>query len=252
MKKPNLVLIHSFPTNSILLKGFIDFLKDYFNVYWIDLPGFIKNIPPLKDISLDNYAKYVQEKIDDLNLEHYWLGGISLGFLVAENVSTDEKCKGMFAVAPCLNSTDLKIPWHIKMMGNIFINIICLMNVHQRIWESISFKHFLSKIGNPPKRIETMLNTINSRTFFETAKLVFKNKNEFQLQQKPSILMINKNDKTLRAGKIMAKFKKDLDKLLIINHTIEHYPKEITKDHFKKNVKEEHMKQIVNFMHKHN
>lgn len=42
MKKENLVLLHSFPTNSILLSGYIEYLSDYF----IDLPGFTKVVPP--------------------------------------------------------------------------------------------------------------------------------------------------------------------------------------------------------------
>jgi len=51
----NLILVNAFYTNSILLKGLIDYLKKYFNVYFIDLPGFAKDAPPLKEISINLY-----------------------------------------------------------------------------------------------------------------------------------------------------------------------------------------------------
>src|SRR5262245_1413182 len=36
MTKEKLILVHSFPTNSILLSGLTDYLSDYLEVYWID------------------------------------------------------------------------------------------------------------------------------------------------------------------------------------------------------------------------
>lgn len=77
MSKNNLVLVHSFPTNSTLLNGFTEFLEDFFNVYFIDLPGFNIDVSPMKDISFDNYSKFVENKIKQLQLDNYFLGGVS-------------------------------------------------------------------------------------------------------------------------------------------------------------------------------
>src|SRR3989338_8142785 len=64
--KPHLVLVHSFPTNSNILSGLIEFLEQYFTVHFIDLPGFTKQIPPLKKI-LDELKD--TKKIIDIELK---------------------------------------------------------------------------------------------------------------------------------------------------------------------------------------
>lgn len=76
--KQNLVLIHSFPTNSIILKGLNNFLSNYINVYFIDLPGFNNNYDKKFKISFENYANCVQLEIDKLKLNTYWVGGCPL------------------------------------------------------------------------------------------------------------------------------------------------------------------------------
>ena len=110
-KKENLILVHSFPTNSILLKGFIGYIDDYFNVYPIDLPGFRKDIKPLQKITIDSYSKFVEEKVKKLNLDDFLIGGISFGFIVVNNAKIDKKCKGIIAIEPYVNSKSLRMSW---------------------------------------------------------------------------------------------------------------------------------------------
>ena len=74
MTTENLVLVHSFPTNSILLKGLVEFLNDHFNLYFIDLPGFTQKSPPIQQITIDNYSAYVEKYINNLKIDHYILG----------------------------------------------------------------------------------------------------------------------------------------------------------------------------------
>jgi len=85
--KENLVLVNAFLTNSLVLRGLIDYLGKYFRVHFIDLPGFIRDIPPLSEISLENYASYVRRRIDELDLDSYLLGGISFGFAVVSHLA---------------------------------------------------------------------------------------------------------------------------------------------------------------------
>ena len=78
MPKENLIIVHSFPGNSILLSGLIEYLNDYFEVYFINLPGFAKSVPPLTEISFKGYVQFIEEKIRGFGLASYWLAGISL------------------------------------------------------------------------------------------------------------------------------------------------------------------------------
>lgn len=44
--RENLVLLHSFPTNSIIFTDLIRYLNNFFVVHFIDLPGFTRSTPP--------------------------------------------------------------------------------------------------------------------------------------------------------------------------------------------------------------
>ncbi|MFZ2053090.1 MAG: alpha/beta fold hydrolase, partial [Candidatus Aminicenantales bacterium] len=103
-QKENLVLVNAFLTNSLVLRGLIDYLGRFFRVYFIDLPGFIRDVPPLTEVSLGNYAKYVQRRLDDLGLDSYLLGGISFGFAVITHLPPDEHCRGVVAITPFLSA----------------------------------------------------------------------------------------------------------------------------------------------------
>ena len=63
-EKDNLVLVNGFYTNSIILKGLVDFLDDRFNVHFIDLPGFCAGSPPLEEVNLESFARFGQDDLD--------------------------------------------------------------------------------------------------------------------------------------------------------------------------------------------
>ncbi len=107
--RENLVLVNAFYTNSAILQGLIDFLSDTFNVYFIDLPGFAADVPPLEDISVEGFAHYVRRRIDGFGLEHFVLGGISFGFLVANRVPLNGECRGILGITPYLDRKSLKL-----------------------------------------------------------------------------------------------------------------------------------------------
>ena len=132
MVKENIILVHSFPTNSKILNGFKEYLDDYFNVYFIDMPGFVLEKKPLAKISIENFSEYLDEEIGRLGLKSYFLGGISFGFLVVNGVKVDSKCKGILAMEPYLNSKMLKMNSgsRLKLLALInFINIFFILKV---------------------------------------------------------------------------------------------------------------------------
>jgi len=251
MKKHDLVLIHSFPTNSTILRGLTDFLKDYFNVHFIDLPGFNKDVPPLKDISMENYASYVQDYIENLGLNKYWIGGISFGFLIANSVVTGKKCRGILSIEPYLESQQLGMKWYVKLYSVVMAEIIHYIHINKIVYGSRLFKSVLKLTGAHPRHTKMMLKTVDARTFFETARLILKDSWQIRFKKVPYILIINKNDRTINPQYARNKFKKNVEDLIIVHTTVEHYPKYIKKVYFQKHIKKKDMKRIISYMDKH-
>jgi len=246
MTKKNLIIVHSFPTNSILLKGLIDFLEDFFNVYFIDLPGFNTTISPLEKINLNNYSEYIETQIKQLNLKNYYLSGISFGFLVANNCKITPNCKGIIAMEPFINTNYMSETFLEKTFLKLLLFLITNLKLHYKFYNTKIFKKLLIK-KNPEERINIMLETIDAFTFFETAKIILKHNSELKFHNKPYILVINDNDTEIDSKKIINLFE-NLEKKLLIKTTSEHYPTEISKKYFEKNINSNNIKKILNFL----
>jgi hypothetical protein len=245
MTKENLILVHSFPTNSILLRGLTEFLEDYFTVYFVDLPGFNTSVPAIKNISFDAYAHYVDEYIGRVNLKSYILGGISFGFPVINNCRITEQCRGILAIEPYINATDLNQGFIDKYTHKIICAIISFLKLHSLAYRSRAFKKYLLS-HNPAHRIETVLQTIDPYAFFETARIILNYDVEPTFKKKPYVLVINTKDDTIAAQKIIQLFE-TIDKALIIRTTSEHYPEHPTKEYFQKSISDDDMKNILSF-----
>jgi pimeloyl-ACP methyl ester carboxylesterase len=253
MKKPkqNLVIVHSFPTNSLILKGFYDFLRDYFAVYPIDLPGFIRGTKPLKNIELENYAQYVKKEIKKLKLESYWIAGVSFGFVVVNLVKDKKHCKGILAIEPYLGTASLNLSISQKMLFVMMISVLRFFNIFYRAWHSEFFqgKFLFGSSANINEKIKKYLNEIDARTFFETAKILLVNKNHgCFLKSCPYVLVINKHDGSVLADRIIRKFKAEAPNLSIIHTTAAHFPKDMSKAYFRKNIQKGEIKKMLEFM----
>jgi pimeloyl-ACP methyl ester carboxylesterase len=249
--KQNLVIVHSFPTNSLILKGFYDFLRDYFNVYPIDLPGFIKEIKPMKTIELENYAQYVKKEIKKLKLESYWIAGVSFGFVVVNLVKDKKHCKGILAIEPYLGTASLNLSISQKVLFVLMISVLRFFNVFYRAWHSPYFqKRFLfGSSARVNDKIKGYLNEIDARTFFETAKILLINKNHgCFLKNCPYILVINKHDGSVLADQIIHKFKTEARNLSIIHTSAAHFPKDMSKKYFRKNIQKGEIEKMLEFM----
>lgn len=245
MKKQLLVLLHSFPTNSIILKGLIEFLSDYFSVFFIDLPGFNNNKINEK-ATFELHVNYVEKEIKKLGVKNYWLGGISFGFLIANKIN-DDNCIGILAMEPFVNNSYLNFSKFKKVTFMVLINFSNFLNnffslLNNRIIEYILIHNWLGK-----EKTKIILQTMESKTFFETAVYIINYKKSLKFQDKPYILMINKNDKIIDANKTINYFKKHRN-LLITYNTVEHHPKEITKKYFMENIKKQEISKILDFM----
>ncbi len=246
MTKPNLVIIHSFPANSKVLSGLYAFLSDHFTVYPIDLPGFDAHLAPIKDITMANYTEYVQAELEKLGLSSYILAGISFGFCVANNCVVDERCKGILALAPYLNSSYLAAnPAWMRML----VAFTSRLGVHRRLYHSSFFQRYLDT-QVPSGLLNLMNETIHPYTFFETTKMLLHYKKEPVFHDKPYVLVINEQDTTIQGSKTRKRFEEH-DKVCIIHTTLDHHPEEISRAYFQKHFPENDLKQVLRFIEHH-
>jgi pimeloyl-ACP methyl ester carboxylesterase len=248
MKKENLVLIHSFPTNSVLLSGLIDYLSDYFNVYFIDLPGFTKAVPPLKRISYEGYYDYVEKKIDEFHLDDYLAGGISFGFAIINHLKHGKKCKGIIAIEPFIGLKSLKFSTSKRILYSFLIQTICTLRLYSLFWGSPLAAKYLPKLrGYPPETMMIMFEQIDGRTFFETANILLKDRNEYRFHDLPYVFVGNKNDRTVNYNYIYETLSRNVTKLLVLNTEIDHYPRDTSKAYFKRMVPKEIFEKMTAF-----
>jgi hypothetical protein len=245
--KPNLVLTHSFPTNSMILKGFVDYLQKYFEIYFIDLPGFRKNIPALNEISIENYAHYVEDNINQLDLDKYILGGISFGFLVINNVETDDRCKAIMAIEPFLGNT-LKVNFFKKLSYSIFLKTILLLKLEKILWNTNISKKLMSREFNYPEdRFKTIFDEIHPGTFIKTLHLLLNYNTAVKYKEKPYALFINREDDRIKGSETMESFK-HLKNLFILETTVQHFPKDLSVSYFENNISKKDINSLQNWI----
>lgn len=248
MEKENLVLLHSFPTNSILLRGLIEYLSDYFNVYFIDLPGFTKQVPPLPNITFEGYYDFVEGKIREFNLGHFLVGGISFGFAIVNHLDYDSNCKGIIAIEPFIGVESLKWSARRRAFFSWLMQIICSLKLYTVVWGSRLLKEHLPRLRNyPPGTIDIMLEQIDGRTFFETANILLKDRSRYIFHDLPYALVANKDDRSVNYDYIYNILIQNVKKLRVFDVEIDHYPKDTSKAYFKRMVPEEVFERIVEF-----
>jgi len=81
-KKP-IILLHGWGTNSNTFYDLINYIKNDYLVYAIDLPGFGKSNEPKKPYSLNDYVDFLEEFIKALQIEKPVILGHSFGGRIA-------------------------------------------------------------------------------------------------------------------------------------------------------------------------
>lgn len=226
-------------------------MDEHFNVYFIDLPGFIKNTAPLQKITIENYSKYVQNKISTFDLEKYLLGGISFGFLIANRIPIDKKCKGIVAITPYINSQTLKLPLLKKSFYSLVLKILVKLDKSEAFFESKAFYKLAHTYSvYPTERINIILDQMDGKTFFETGKIILEYKKICEFHDTPYALILSNDDKTINTDSMRNLFEEKVDQLHVIHTTIDHYPKDPSKEYFQENLPKESIMQAVQFFNK--
>lgn len=248
--KPHLVLVHSFPTNSILLQGLNQFLSDYFTVHFIDLPGFHKNSPPLKGtVTLKKFSNYLDQRITELDADEYIVGGVSFGFLVINNARLDARCKAILAIEPFINSQCLNIPFWKRRIYSVLavaVKVVSFFQLEKRIWESVRFHNYLQHTADYPiERVLTIIQHLDARTFFSVTRIIMNYRERPKFHALPHFLIGNFADNTINFSAAVEIFIKHLHELHITSVPVEHYPKELTKHYFQTRIPQEHIHRMV-------
>jgi len=254
MEKENLILVHSFPTNSILLRGLVEYLEDDFNVYFIDLPGFTRKVSAPQQFSMDSNVRYLEQRISELSLDSYIIGGISFGFLVVNRTDLDpERCKAILAIEPYINKMYLNLGFAKSLLlTSLLDTAVENDDIAEKFWHNSYADDILSFLSGYTEDISrTMLKEIDGGTFFSTARYLIENEDPVVFKENiPYVLVINKEDQTVDALPIIKLFESSVrsDNLLIVYTNIEHYPKSITKEYFSDRFSPESVSAMINWV----
>jgi pimeloyl-ACP methyl ester carboxylesterase len=246
--KPKLILIGGFAINESLIKGFVEYLSQFFKIYYIDLPGHWKKAKTIKEVTLTNITKYVDRRIKKLKLKDYILSGISFGFLVASRTEAIKNAKGIAAIEPYIDYKKLRMNEFKAKVAASIINVICNTKNYKIAWDSKFLKIVLLNAGYKDNIIKLMLEQTDPKSFFEIMRIILTNKQSIKFYNKPYALIINKDDEFLNADKEIKEFKERARKLLLISSTSDHVPRNPTKSYFEKHLSRRDMRSIGEFI----
>lgn len=249
MRKHNLVLIHSYGTNSKILRGLSKYLDNYYNVYFIDLPGFIDTVPAIPNVTIEKLAKYVEMQIEKLDIDNYLVAGISFGFLVANSMSIDsKKCKAIIAMEPYINRNVLKFNLITRLLLLNFMRFISLLRVEYRIWRSKFVRELLIKISLPVTVIDEILHDIDAKTFIDLGKFLLTYTEEPKLKNIPYAVLMNKNDYTINYKKIYEFFMETPEKVILMETDMDHYPADLSEEYFSRKIPARYFNSLNEFI----
>jgi len=83
--KKDVILLHGWGQNTLMMKSIADFLKTHFNVYNIDLPGFGQSDELNRAYSLEDYTEFLRLFIEEFKIKNPIFIGHSFGCRIALN-----------------------------------------------------------------------------------------------------------------------------------------------------------------------
>ncbi len=243
-KKENLIIVHSFPTNSDILSGLYKYLENFFNLYPIDLPGFNPDVKPLNNPSLSGYSSFVEEKIRQFSLDSYLLGGISFGFRVVNNSKLDRRCCGILAIEPLVSIKDLHQTqvYALKVLLKTFKKT----GLGKLLWTSSFIGNLFSFILKVPVgTIKMIQEQIDYETFMSTAEIILHARKTLPFHPIPYALIINPTDNAIAYEKTLDDFKKGSKQLFILNTRIEHSLKRTDTNYFEESINPQDVEEML-------
>lgn len=246
--KDDLVLVHSFYANSLILGGLGEFLGDHFRVHFVDLPGFAPHEPPLDKVSLDAFAAHVGARIRALGLSRFYVGGISFGYSVIGRVRLPPECLGVLAIFPFLGSRSLAMSRRKKLLYRGVVNALDVSGLGASLWRTSLLERFAfwwSKY--PPDRVRLILDHMDGRTFFATARIILNRGDGAAFPALPHVLILNPSDATVSSDYCERKFGERVPDMCLVRTDLDHYPLEPTADYFRSRFPRGEIDRIMDF-----
>lgn len=240
--------------NSAILSGLNDYLKKYFNVYPINLPGFSPDSPALSSFSLNANSDYLEKKIASLKLDKYIVGGISYGFVVVNNAHLDPAhTQAILAMEPYVNADYLQFSPFKRTLFTALAQTIgnnpLLMNM---FWQNSFTDKILSFFSHQPDRLSRqILSDVDSSTYLSTLQFILNNEAPIEFKQDiPYVLLINRDDWTITAEPTIKLFSEKIPakNLLIVYDSIAHFPPSLTTAYFDAHLGEGKVNTIISWI----
>jgi pimeloyl-ACP methyl ester carboxylesterase len=249
--KSHLVLVHSFYANSILLHGLGEFLSDEFHVHFLDLPGFAAHEPPMPEVSLDGFARHVEERVLGLGLSSYLIAGVSFGFAVVCRTSLPPGCRGVVAIFPFLGAPSLALRRRKKLLYQAVVNAMSASGLGGVVWNTRALERFAFWWSSyPPERVRLILDHMDGRTFFDTARIILNRVDGARFHSLPHVLILNPADATVRSDYCRRVFEERVNDLCVVQTDLDHYPVEPTADYFRARFKPGEIGRIKAFLNR--
>lgn len=230
---PPLILLHSFPTNSTILAGFIAFLADHFSVLPVDLPGFRIGSEPLAPATHVGYAEDLQTVIDRFGDIPFVLAGISYGYYVLTHLRNFRRCVAIVAIEPFVGTEFLRASRTARSAASFLLGIASRLGVHTLLRLPAARRLVFRLGGIPDNVLSCIAREIHPRALFETAALILRSSPIAAIPRIPHIIVINPGDSTIDARRTLAHFDgmNPRDRS-VIETTLEHFPRDLSKEYF--------------------
>jgi pimeloyl-ACP methyl ester carboxylesterase len=245
----DLVLVHSFYANSILLRGLGEFLSDEFRVHFVDLPGFAAHEPPLAEVSLDGFARHVARRVRGLGLDEYLIAGVSFGFTVVCRAELPPGCRGIVAIFPFLGARSLALRRRKKLLYQAVVTAADATRIGGAIWKTRLVERFAFWWSSyPADRVRVILDHMDGRTFFASARLILGRGDGVRFHDRPHVLILNPADTTIRSDYCRRVMEETLTALCVVETDMDHYPFAPTADYFRARFAAEDLARIRAFL----
>ena len=222
-------------------------------MHFIDLPGFTKDIKPLEEITIQNLAAFTQKELDkiDSDLDRYILCGISMGFLLLCHLKVGDKCIGITAIEPCLDTACLKLSSVEKRFVLGLIKFVSKLDLSDRLLHSDTFVEAGKALNLKQKSngfLEKLREHVDGKTLVETAQSIITHNKKCKFNSRlPHVLIMNTEDEVVNYDYVVREMSRNIPDLLIMRSTMPHHPKDWSRGYFEKNFPPENFEKLEKF-----
>ena len=148
-------------------------------------------------------------------------------------MSLPPACRGVVAIFPFLGAQSLALRRRKKLFYQAVVNAMSASGLGGAIWNTRALERFAFWWSSyPPERVRLILDHMDGRTFFDTARLIL-NRGMGPVSNLPHVLILNPADATVRSDYCLREFGGRVNDLCVVQTDLDHYPVEPTAEYFR-------------------